>query len=198
MERLLLEKHTDERTQQSDSDIGELSLVYRNTYPGFTPRAFGEQIYFQEMLCESIESEREHLQKRCPEINLIIRNEFRFFSETKLVRVLLTNLISNTFKYQGSDRSNAYVYIKVHTNSTGTNILIRNNNVSERKDAGAAGSFHYAKRQKSHEFGLELYIVKETIKKLKGHLEVDFQLEDGTEYKVYLPNLLQQQPLRML
>lgn len=187
MERLLPEKHTDERTHQRDLNTGELSFLSRNTYSGF---AHDEQIYFEEMLCEIIEVERAHLQDRCPEIILTTRDESNFFSNKNSLQILLTNLISNTIKYHGSDTPNAYVYIKIHTHSTGTNILIRNNNVSVKKQVNVTGSLRYATRPKSHEFGLELYIVKETIKKLKGHFEIDLDLEEGTEYKIHLPNLL--------
>lgn len=150
-----------------------------------------EEINFKEMLDEIMDNLKYlNGEKHVVELNVNIRNEVPFVSDKQRLGIVLNNLISNAIRYQNPKVEKPFVYIKVHSNTTGTSIVIRDNGVGVKKELQEKiFDMFFRVSQNSEGSGLGLYIVKETIEKLKGRIEVESELEVGTEFNIHIPHL---------
>jgi signal transduction histidine kinase len=117
-----------------------------------------------------------------------IHQASKFYTDSKRLTIVLNNLISNAIRYSSSLQP--YVQISIEANEENAIIEISDNGV------GIAGEhidkifnmFYRASQSKSGS-GLGLYIVKETIQKLKGSVEVYSQLDKGSTFIIRIPSL---------
>lgn len=158
---------------------------------GLTVIEVEQEINFKEMLGEIVENVKYiNGKNHGVEINVNIRNEAPFVSYKERMEMVLYKLISNSIKNLEPGTLKPFVYIKIHSHNSGTSILIRDNCKAIKKDVLEKIFGMFGQRHTPYEeFALELYIVKDTIEKLNGRIEVDAELEDGTEFSIHLPNV---------
>lgn len=150
-----------------------------------------ERINFEEIL-NDISNNLKYMNRRnrMVEINVNIANEVPFVSDKYRLIIVLNNLISNAIRYQNPKAEKAFVNVRVNSNAKETFIEIKDNGVGVRKEYHEKiFDMFYRISQNSEGSGLGLYIVKETIEKLKGKIEVESELEVGTIFNIHLPNL---------
>jgi len=101
---------------------------------------------------------------------------------------VINNLLSNAYKYHQFEKPDPYIKISAKTNSEAVMIMIADNG------QGIAPEHHirifemfYRASESSEGSGLGLYIVKETLGKLRGDISVQSVLDEGTEFTVTLP-----------
>lgn len=104
------------------------------------------------------------------------------------LRVVINNLIGNSIKYSDSTKGNPFISIDASKNGSTIHICVEDNGI------GIAPEHHakifdmfYRASEKSHGSGLGLYIVKETIEKLRGKVEVNSIPGKGTTFSIQLP-----------
>ncbi|MCW3106322.1 MAG: arcB 3 [Segetibacter sp.] len=173
-----------------DCFIGDILNYSRNA----RQTVMKEEINFKEMLDEIMNNLKYMNGKnRMVKVNVNISNDAPFVSDKQRLGIVLNNLISNAIRYQNPKTANPFVYIKVHSNTTGTSIQVRDNGVGVKKELHEKiFEMFYRVSHNSEGSGLGLYIVKETIEKLNGRIEVESELEVGTQFNIHLPNLYQQ------
>ncbi|HNP17319.1 MAG TPA: two-component regulator propeller domain-containing protein [Fulvivirga sp.] len=100
--------------------------------------------------------------------------------------VILHNLIANAINY--NDNKNGYLKINVQEEKSKIRISVEDNGrgIAPEHLGRIFEMFYRAEHDKSGS-GLGLYIVKETIEKLKGYINVESKLDVGTTFTVYLP-----------
>lgn len=130
------------------------------------------------------------------EVNVNIRNEAPFVSNKRSVGIVLNNLISNVISYQDPLVPKPFVYIKVHSFEAGTSIVIRDNGI------GLKGEMHnqifdmfFRSSHTKEAPGLGLHLVKETIEKLNGRIQVQSEFEGTTEFNIHIPNYYRKERL---
>lgn len=104
------------------------------------------------------------------------------------LRVILNNIISNSIKYRNSKLNGSTVSIHYAKNGTKHCIKIKDNGIG-------IGGIHlerifdmfYRASETSRGSGLGLYIVRETVEKLKGSISVSSVLGEGTTFHLELP-----------
>jgi PAS domain S-box-containing protein len=111
-------------------------------------------------------------------------SEIRF--SRKNLRSILYNLISNAVKYRSTER-NAHVAVSFTRDEKFVIIKVKDNGLGidlHQKDK----MFRMFKRMHTHVegTGIGLYIVKRIIENTGGKIEVDSEVGQGTEFKVYL------------
>lgn len=113
-----------------------------------------------------------------------------FYSDKRSVEVILNNLISNSIKYQDYKKDTSFISISIK--SVDRNIAI------EFSDNGIGIEQIYLDKvfnmffRASREFagaGLGLYILKETVEKLKGSVKMESKVGEFTKFKITLPEL---------
>lgn len=169
-----------------DLFIKEIINLSRNSRLGITV----SKIDFDVLLNEIFESQNynkaaEHVNRIC-----VIEENIAFYTDRQRLSIILNNLISNSLKYVSPHKEEPFVEVNVY--SEGDNCVI------EVSDNGIGISDIYIPKifkmffratQDFNGSGLGLYIVKETIEKLKGKITVKSKMRYGTTFKVIIPNL---------
>ncbi|WP_285056711.1 sensor histidine kinase [Pedobacter ginsengisoli] len=125
------------------------------------------------------------------DIRIEIEDNDAFYSDRKRIHVILNNLISNAIRYSNPQEENPFVEVKIYFDSCGAWLLVKDNGIG-------IGEAHHEKifdmfyrvSKKSNGSGLGLYLVKETVEKLKGTIEFSSEPNVGTRFLIFLPNMM--------
>jgi PAS domain S-box-containing protein len=149
-----------------------------------------EKIDFAEVIHDSLEQLR-----YMPEVqNITITTELKrndeFFSDRKRITILLNNILSNAIKYHNPQAERPFIHISVEQSAAEATLEVRDNGVG----IGEAYldkifTMFYRATQLQSGSGLGLYIVKEIVDKMNGHLSVHSQEGKGSTFQFRLPNL---------
>ncbi|HEY6437539.1 MAG TPA: ATP-binding protein, partial [Ignavibacteriaceae bacterium] len=107
------------------------------------------------------------------------------FSRRKL-RTIIYNLINNAIKFKSTERQPKII---VTTNKEGEFIVIsvKDNGMGiDESKFEAIFSKYYRLENAIEGSGIGLYLVKEIVSNVGGKVLVESQLDEGTEFKVYL------------
>lgn len=170
-----------------DLFIKEIINLSRNSRLGITV----SEIDFAELISEIFESQ--HYSSSADNIEQIVEIEdgLSFYTDRQRLSIILNNLISNGLKYVNPHEKNPHIKLRVYAAPD-------NNCIIEVSDNGIGISEMYLPKifemffRATQEFsgsGLGLYIVKETVEKLKGKISVKSKTRQGSLFKVTLPNL---------
>lgn len=117
--------------------------------------------------------------------------ELAVMNDGKRLRIVLSNLISNAIRYHDQRKENKY--IKIYHNSTGSSFSLH----IEDNGQGIAPEAHtkifemfYRGNESSQGSGLGLYIVKETLEKLSGTIQLSSTPKLGSTFSISVPNCL--------
>ncbi|MBL7871194.1 MAG: response regulator [Cyclobacteriaceae bacterium] len=121
--------------------------------------------------------------------NLEVIADVPAFSDAYRLSVIFNNLLSNAIKYRNSSRLNSYINITVRVSEAEIKIEFIDNGIGI-KDELLPKIFNMFFRAStvSDGAGLGLYIVKETVEKLNGTIDVKSELDVGTSFSILLPN----------
>jgi signal transduction histidine kinase len=122
------------------------------------------------------------------DIELNIPDETTLYSDPTRVRIVLANLLSNALKYSDPTRENPFIKISATKGHTHLQISVRDNGAGiDHRYVSKIFDMFYQENEKSDGSGLGLYIVKETLEKIQGEINVKSELGKGSEFKVMLP-----------
>jgi signal transduction histidine kinase len=121
---------------------------------------------------------------------LIIGGDKVFFSDEYRLSVVLENLLSNAIKYCDSEKENPFLHISIVVNDLEAEIKFQDNGIGiDGVLLNKIFNMFFRGTERSDGAGLGLYIVKETIEKLRGKITVSSTVHKGTDFKVLIPNL---------
>ncbi|PWV57026.1 PAS domain-containing sensor histidine kinase [Chitinophaga sp. S165] len=119
-----------------------------------------------------------------------IQEESVFRSDEGRISILLNNLISNAMRYYDPGKPEPFIEVNISLGQEGANITVKDNGI------GIEAAYHqkifdmfFRVSEKSNGSGLGLYLVKETIEKLKGRIDLQSVPGVGTTFNIFLPNL---------
>ncbi|MCV9385870.1 sensor histidine kinase [Reichenbachiella ulvae] len=123
--------------------------------------------------------------------NIDIPEGLIFNSDRGRLKIVLSNLITNAFKHHAPDKvKNPWVSIKVEKLLEGIRIEIQDNGLGiDPKHISDIFKMFYRATTLNDGSGLGLYMVKEIIAKLNGTVDVHSELQKGTTFEVYIPEL---------
>jgi signal transduction histidine kinase len=128
-------------------------------------------------------SERIHIQTD-------IQEEEPFYSCELRLAILFKNFISNAIKYLNPKVPCSFLNISIHITHQQARIILRDNGIGISQEyITRIYDMFFRASQVSDGSGLGLYIVKQTIEKLRGNIEVESDLNNGTTFTITLPNL---------
>ncbi len=149
-----------------------------------------EPIDFHELLAEVVAAHKFSEETEGVEIRLHVEQPVSFFSDRMRLLAVISNLFSNAIRYANHYQPQPYVQVTVHTSLAGVTCIIADNGqgIEENHLAHIFEMFYRANKHKSGS-GLGLYIVKETVEKLQGRIEVASTYGEGSTFTVSLPSL---------
>ncbi len=122
------------------------------------------------------------------QFDISIDQEVTFKNDMFRIEVILANLISNAIKYQKNEVQNKKVGINVKVKKEETEINIVDNGIgilNEHLDK----IFNQFFKVNTHQgTGLGLFIVKEALEKINGKISVFSNINQGTTFKIIIPN----------
>jgi signal transduction histidine kinase len=124
------------------------------------------------------------------EINFILEipEEIEIETDESRLKTILLNLVSNAIRYQDNRKDDRYVRLRYQMNGKGYHIKVEDNG------QGIDPVFHskifemfFRANETSKGSGLGLYIVKETISKMAGTIQLESAPGVGSTFTVKLP-----------
>ncbi|MFB9055572.1 response regulator [Mariniflexile ostreae] len=129
-------------------------------------------------------------QKKNEKIITFVNQQTDFFSDKKRIEIIFNSIFSNSLKYYDVDKKEHIVKTSVHVDSESATIIVEDNGIGiEEKYLDNIFDMFYRATKHSTGSGMGMYIVKETIDKLKGTIKVASELSKGSTFTVSLPNL---------
>jgi|GEM_PF-3407053 len=110
------------------------------------------------------------------------------FSDKLRLNIILSNLISNSFKFYDSNKELPYIQVKVSQTSDSLVLMVKDNGIGIPSDYHdkVFDMFHRASNQEVGA-GLGLYILKECVQRLNGTVHFDSEVGKGTVFTINLP-----------
>jgi signal transduction histidine kinase len=149
-----------------------------------------EQVDLKKMIDESFERLMYMEGSEEVERSVGVDEEASLYTDPYRLSVIINNLVSNAIKYRDPNKKQCYIDIRAKINTAALEITFRDNGIgiSEEFKPKIFDMFFRA-TERSEGAGLGLYIVKETIEKLMGTIEVESKLGEGTSFKIRVPNM---------
>ncbi|MDX1628916.1 MAG: ATP-binding protein, partial [Fulvivirga sp.] len=145
-----------------------------------------------EKITEQVVNELEYLNRDGKiEVTKKINTGSGFISDSRRIAIVLRNLVSNALKYKDPKKENPYVSIDISTSPAPhrVKIVVEDNGVGiEKSDQQDVFKMFYRANEYSSGSGIGLYIVKETVEKLNGTLELQSTPGEGTKFTITLPS----------
>lgn len=124
-------------------------------------------------------------------VRLDVPAEYHLTTDIARLRVVLHNLIGNALKYCDPQKESQEIAIRVVAHEDATCIEIEDNGVGiapEHQDK--IFDMFYRASEQSNGSGLGLYIVRETLARLNGSIQLKSALGQGSTFTLWLPNHL--------
>lgn len=168
-----------------DSFINEMNNFFRNEKLALQCN----KIDFQELLNTEIENVSALRETKKVDIGFNIEGDLDFYSDEIRIKTIVTNLLSNAIKYSDPKKKKPFVRISVLIDEDFCEIRIEDNGIgidSRYKEQIFELFFRATDREQGT--GIGLFIVKDTIQRLKGTIEVVSVLNEGTTFLIRIPN----------
>ncbi|MEN7548986.1 PAS domain S-box protein [Rapidithrix thailandica] len=148
-----------------------------------------EKVDFEALVTQSIEDLFYLEELKRIKFSTNIQCDTPFFSDRNRLQVVLTNILSNAVKYQNLDQTHPQINIDIKASNQQVFIKVKDNGIgiSPNYQEKVFNMFFRA-TDKASGSGLGLYIVKETINKLKGTIHICSKEYVGTEVSIWLPS----------
>ncbi len=169
-----------------DRLIQEATHLTRNARTELSVKA----IDLPALITEVVDSQQHSKEFSTVNVRIEVNQAVDFYTDSDRLRIVLNNLITNAVKYHFPFREQSYVRINVATDQQGATLVIEDNGIGiKERHLGKIFDMFYRATDRQPGSGLGLYLVKETIEKLYGSVEVRSMYEQGTTFVVRLPNL---------
>jgi PAS domain S-box-containing protein len=172
-----------------NSFIEEMNNFFRNEKMALQR----EKTELGQIISEEIENLKNlyHADKLKIEVKMDEGSEF--FSDVVRVKTVVTNILSNAIKYADSKKLESFIQVGVKVRAEFCEITISDNGIGIDDDQleKIFDLFHRATTE-SQGTGIGLFIVKDTIERLNGSIEVQSEIGKGTTFRMQIPNQLYQ------
>jgi signal transduction histidine kinase len=153
-----------------------------------------EPVHFLEML-EQIFNQLQYIEN-CPRVKktITVNENSLFVSDILRLNVVLSNLISNSIRYADLSKPESCIFITINITAEQAELTIWDNGIGIGEEhLRKVFNMFYRGTEINSGSGLGLYIVKETLQKIKGTITIRSEDRKYTEVKVLLPNYRNEQ-----
>jgi signal transduction histidine kinase len=115
------------------------------------------------------------------------------FSDERRIRSIIHNIVSNSIKYADTAKTNRFLHVTVNTSATHCMLTFTDNGIGiPQENQERIFEMFYRGTSLRTGSGLGLYIVKEMLNKIGGHLQLTSHEGIGTSITLEIPNLAPQ------
>lgn len=169
---------------------GEITNLVKSQRTGIniSDITFGELVYAE------LETLKFLVNKRDVKWTVKINEEIPFSSDEFRIKMILHNVLYNAIKYSDVDKEQSFVEIDIRTTRDDCVLLVTDNGIGISSDLQSRiFDMFFRATENSTGSGLGLYMVKETVNKLLGTIEVESEFGTGTTFKIIIPNLFKKE-----
>jgi signal transduction histidine kinase len=171
-----------------DNTIRDIVAYSRNNRTNITIEPIGLKLLVEEIVGNLRYLETSEF--KIPE-QIQIKNEIVFLGDRNRIQIILNNLLANAIRYRHPARK-PEVIVEAILKGQFVQITVKDNGIGiNDKHIGKIFEMFYRTSDTSSGSGLGLYIVKETIKKLNGSIDVVSLVNEGTTFTIVLPLMYQ-------
>jgi PAS domain S-box-containing protein len=128
------------------------------------------------------------------ELKLVLKLEIKgngvVYSDRNRIEIIIDNLLSNAIKFQNKTKDSSRIDITINLTDERAAITFSDNGIGiEEKYLPKVFEMFFRATEKGIGSGLGLYIVKETLRKLKGTISVTSVFGSFTTFELIIPNL---------
>ncbi|HEX2848523.1 MAG TPA: PAS domain-containing sensor histidine kinase [Chitinophagaceae bacterium] len=116
------------------------------------------------------------------------KGSYACFSDKKMLKNIIVNLLGNAIKFSGEGDP---IYLHSSTTEKGLHIMVRDKGIGipEDEHEHLFNSFYRAKNAVNIQgTGLGLHIIKRYLDILNGEIKLKSQLNEGTQFDLFIPN----------
>ncbi|QSE97756.1 PAS domain-containing sensor histidine kinase [Fulvivirga lutea] len=170
-----------------DHFIEDINSFYRNEKLAIR----NERIDFEEIIKEELDQLTNFYNADHVAVTYNINRISDLYSDSVRVKTILTNVISNAFKYSDKGKQESYLKINIQVTPDECNIKVEDNGIGIRQQyLNYIFDIFYRADENAKGSGLGLYIVKDTVDKLGGQIRVQSEYGKGTSFTISIPNFL--------
>jgi PAS domain S-box-containing protein len=148
-----------------------------------------DKIDFKELVAEA-QNRLQPIAESNLSVHVDINEDVPFFSDKTRVEIILNNLFSNAIKFQDHKKESRQISINAKISPDKVSIQFSDNGIGiEAKHVDKIFDMFYRASEKAKGSGLGLYIVKETLVKLGGTINVRSEFGVSTIFDLEIPNL---------
>lgn len=126
-------------------------------------------------------------------IDIKTEENCEFFSDTVRIKTIVGNILTNAIKYADSNKTDPFIQVEVKVDSEYCEIIFSDNGIGIEEDSlSKIFDLFYRATSTSHGTGIGLFIVKDTIERLGGTIQVQSEIGRGTTFIIQIPNQLYQ------
>jgi len=150
-----------------------------------------EKVDFKKLVEGEIAVLKNHPHASNIHFELEYTEETTLFSDELRIRTIFGNILSNAVKYSDDRKQKSYVCINAKVEEDFLTVTISDNGIGIAKEnIDHIFEIFFRATSEGNGTGLGLHIVKDTITRLHGTIEVKSDLGEGTQFKVSIPNLI--------
>jgi signal transduction histidine kinase len=147
-----------------------------------------DEIFFSELLHEIIEALRFQPGSEAVSFTVDDPDNTKLTVDKTRLRIILSNLITNSVKYQDATKSRRSIGISIKTSNNGYAITVHDNGIGIASEhVPKVFNMFYRASEKSTGSGLGLFITQEAVDKIGGTISVESRIGEGTTFTVKLP-----------
>lgn len=149
-----------------------------------------EKVNFHQFVLEIVELMKYTNGNKNPKVQLLMDEKLTVQTDSSRLRVILNNLISNSIKYSDPDKDELIISIAASVSNDHFTFSIKDNGMGIAEDQkGKIFNMFYRASENAAGSGLGLYIVKESLERLNGSIQLQSEVGKGSIFMVTLPVL---------
>lgn len=146
-----------------------------------------EKINFKELVAEAMAHFENSVGYEKIKFSIDIKESADFYSDKKLVYSLIQNLIENPIKYADFSKPESLVSVQITSSEKGADLIFKDNGIGIPEEfQKRVFDMFFKVNDNSNGTGLGLYIVKSTVEKLNGSIQLESQKGVGSTFYVKL------------
>jgi len=178
--------------QKLDSFIEEVNSFYKNDKLAVTR----DNIDLENMFRMELDYLRNLPGAEGVRFEFIFNSTIDLYSDPIRLKTIITNILSNSIKYSDQRKHDRFIKLEAEVDAEHCVIKITDNGIGiDGKYLEKIFDIFYRANTGTQGTGLGLYIVKDTVERLLGKIEVQSKLGKGTTFTIILPNFVSEAPV---
>lgn len=179
--------------EKIESSVNKLDVLLQNIinyYRNAKLEAEHVEIDMQKLLQETLNTFECYENARQIKFSVDVKQSGIFKGDEPRLKIILNNMISNAIKYQRPDEADKQIALNATVENGHARIEVADNGIGiEPGNKEKIFTMFHRSTDKNAGSGIGLYIVKETLNKLSGSIDVDSMPGKGSKFTIKIPNL---------